>query len=267
MTYESLKNEVVALGFEQSTDNEDFLLFAVNRAQQLIGTDFPIEENVTLYQAPTEPRILYREAPATLSLGTAYALSLRTYGGGTVTVQNAEKTQRYPLDSNLLFFQIQIPKDSLVTLSGMLFDVAIYEDIYKNPSEIPVYYDMIPYELDKLLPGFICLTDDVRDEQGRIIDGTLTEGSLLLIPRSRRGQMRLRYRRRERPITPEEDTVDIHASAEVLLPLLSASYLWLEDEPEKAQYYMSLYREGVARLHAQERKSMHTGYGDVLGWA
>ncbi len=267
MTYESLKNEVVALGFEQSADNENFLLYAVNRAQKMIGTDFPLEEYYTVYQSPTDPLMLYREAPTSLTLHGKCAISLRTYDSGAVTIKDAQGTKRYSFNNQKLAYQFKLEKESVLTFSGTVFDLAVYEDVYDTTSQIPIYYDMIPYTLASQINGFISLLDEPRDEQGRPIEGAVTEGSLLLVPRSYRGQVRLRYRRSEQPITPETEAVDIHPAAHALLPLLSAAYLWLEDEPEKAQYYMSLYREGAARLHAQVREGTRAGYEDVLRWA
>jgi hypothetical protein len=39
------------------------------------------------------------------------------------------------------------------------------------------------------------------------------------------------------------------------------------DEPEKAQYYMQLYREGVNRLQSMRRRNLASSYDDVLHWA
>lgn len=267
MTYESLKNEVVALGFEQSADNEAFLLFAVNRAQKMIGTDFPLDAYYTIYQSPTDPLMLYREAPARLTLHGKCAISLRAYNGGSVTIKDEDGTKRYSFNAQKDAYQFKLKKESTLTFSGAVFDLAVYEDVYDTTAQIPIYYDMIPYMLKSLIDGFISLLDEARDENGKSIPGAITEGNLLLLPRSYRGKIRLRFRRSENPITPETEEVDIHPAAHALLPLLSAAYLWLEDEPEKAQYYMTLYREGAARLHAQIRDATRAGYEDVLKWA
>ena len=267
MTYESLKNEVAALGFEQSTDNEEFLLFAVNRAQKMIGADFPLEESCTLYQSVTDPLILYREAPARVSLKGKCAISFRTYAGGSLTVKSQKGSEKYSFNNQKLLYQFQLDADCELVFSGIAFDLAIYEDVYESSSQIPVYYDMIPYSLTSDLAGFLTLLDEPRDCEGAPIEGAIVEGGLLLLPRSYRGKVRLRYRRSERAISIEEEQIDVHPAAQALLPLLSAAYLWLDDEPEKAQYYMTLYREGAARLRARLCEQTRTGYRDVLGWA
>ena len=77
----------------------------------------------------------------------------------------------------------------------------------------------------------------------------------------------MRYSRKPVPIEKEDARVDIAPEAEPLLPLLGGAYLWLDDEPEKAQYYMLLYREGVNRLQAARRRNLAGGYDDVLHWA
>ena len=52
-----------------------------------------------------------------------------------------------------------------------------------------------------------------------------------------------------------------------IVPLLAAAYVWLDDDAEKAQYYMSLYRDGMASLKLYSPRCVSTEYEDVTGWA
>ena len=60
--------------------------------------------------------------------------------------------------------------------------------------------------------------------------------------------------------------LDIPSGAAHLLSLLVAAFIWLDDDAEKAQYYMALYRDGLAaykyRQLSQRDKKYHTN-----GWA
>ena len=61
--------------------------------------------------------------------------------------------------------------------------------------------------------------------------------------------------------------LDIPSELEHLVALVTASYVWLDDDPEKAQYYMSLYREGMSALKIYTRRAVDTAFTDATGWA
>ena len=69
------------------------------------------------------------------------------------------------------------------------------------------------------------------------------------------GTVRIRYLRRAKELTADnmDAPLDIHPAAETLLPLLTASYLWLDDRGDLATHYLALYhtesRELLASLH------------------
>jgi hypothetical protein len=50
------------------------------------------------------------------------------------------------------------------------------------------------------------------------------------------------------------------------MPLLVASYVWLDDEPAKASYYLSLYREQEALIKAEEKRLNPITIKNVNGW-
>jgi hypothetical protein len=51
-----------------------------------------------------------------------------------------------------------------------------------------------------------------------------------------------------------------------MLPLLTAAFMWLDDDAGKAQYYMSLYRDLVANTKRYSSNKIDTVYR-VNGWA
>ena len=90
----------------------------------------------------------------------------------------------------------------------------------------------------------------------------------LILPDGYSGEIRINYHRA--PIktsgTDPDERIDIPPECEELLPLLVASYVWLEDSPDIAQYYRSLYREGINTLR---RNLTRVGAGEYStnGWA
>ena len=72
---------------------------------------------------------------------------------------------------------------------------------------------------------------------------------VILLPYHARGLYKIAYKRKpavlEYTDDPLEDQTKVDLDEELcaLLPMLVAAYVWTDDEPEKAQYYLTLYRE------------------------
>ena len=62
---------------------------------------------------------------------------------------------------------------------------------------------------------------------------------------------------RELPLAPE---------LAALLPELVASMIWLDDAPEKAAYYASIYQRGYAQLRAEKRDGRALSVLSTNGW-
>lgn len=64
------------------------------------------------------------------------------------------------------------------------------------------------------------------------------------------GNIEVYYVRRAQELTRDnaEENIDVHPAAESLLPLLVASYLWLDDNGELATHYLKLYHTEAEEL-------------------
>ena len=63
-----------------------------------------------------------------------------------------------------------------------------------------------------------------------------------------------------------DSEIPIPPDVESLLPLATAAFLYLDDEPTAAEYYMSLYREESAILRRYATRAIDTAYRHN-GWA
>ena len=82
------------------------------------------------------------------------------------------------------------------------------------------------------------------------------------------GEVTVLYKRTPQTLTNDIDQIiDIPDEYQHLLALLTAAYIWLDDDPTKAQYYMSLYREGMLAIRLYSRNPSNCEYHDVTGWA
>ena len=271
MTYETLKREVAALGFEDTTENEDFLLFALRRAQRVISIDFPLEGTYRGYQKIPEPIYRYETPPAEIPVEAGAAISFKYLAPLTLIREDGKGSHTVVLPEGESTYRALIAdRDCVLRFEGegRAWDLCVYRDAgIRSTSAIPVFSSYESYALKTLVPDFLTVSETARDASQSPIHGARIEGDLLLLPREFTGEFTVRYSRKPEPIDKEDGRVDIAPEAEPLLPLLSGAYLWLDDEPEKAQYYMLLYREGVNRLQSVRRRNLASGYDDVIHWA
>ena len=83
------------------------------------------------------------------------------------------------------------------------------------------------------------------------------------------GKIRLTYKSNPPKVSLDtpDDEIGIAKEVEHLVPLLSAAYFWLDDDEEKAQYYLSLYRDALNGTKRNATRRLGGGYEDVTGWA
>ncbi len=121
-------------------------------------------------------------------------------------------------------------------------------------------------DLQTVAPDLLYFVD-VRF-RGVPIGDIARSGSQLTLPQDMGGPLTLHYHRTPASLTDDmsdDVAVDVPRSCEHLLSLLTASYLFLDDEPERSQYYLSLYRDGMLRLTSESKSRTHV-YADVIGW-
>ena len=67
-------------------------------------------------------------------------------------------------------------------------------------------------------------------------------------------------------LTEPDSPIDIPEEYETLLPLLTASYVLLDEDGEMAQIYKSAYAEALGSIKNNRYSLCGTGYADVNGW-
>ncbi len=132
----------------------------------------------------------------------------------------------------------------------------------------------VRYALDRLASDFSSLAEPplYLTEEGYISlrGGYLWEGGCVLsLPREKEGYYRILYRRKPQGFTPEmplDTVIDLDEELCQLLPLLVAHYLLLDEEPEKAAQYLTLYREQYALIRNRCVTNSGADYYSVNGW-
>lgn len=159
-------------------------------------------------------------------------------------------------------------------------NIALYGSVTSpDANRIMPYTEEATYDLAELIPDILSVSmppyyRDIGGNYRVIADYEIIDGHVLRIPYAAKGTYLIRYDRRVRPIgypatggiNTSTERVDIADDLAVLLPDLIAAYIWLDDEPEKAQYYLSLYQLNAAMLEKRTKNYDDAPFVSVNGW-
>jgi len=271
MTLTELRKQVAALGFRDDVEDPEAFVVMANRALLTIFNDWGVTSTARI--AVTAPRVvnyhsslLYKpEAPLKVKL-YGKSFSFEAYGSGSVTVyskneekkiefENGEQVADFINDEAELCFGGNFSYTILVLTS---FDCLSSD----KKQDIPIYsmYRII----DKnLLPyDFMSLHSAPTDARGIEIPDVHANGGAVLIPFGYTGEIYFTYKRRPKKISLEDEglAIDIPPQAESMLGTLTAAYLYLDEEPEKAEYYMALYKQEMSDLRRFVTRNIGINY-------
>lgn len=275
MTVKDLMSEVAALGFESEIEPDIAFTSAATRAIRHIFTDRAVTKNLRLFPRAVGSTFyierLTHNAGKDISLlleGRAYSFKLSGCGSFTVG------TEVHPFDTDGAVFRGFCNMGDSLTFSGdflyTVYDFSVFsERVSDNISDIPIKGEPIVYDMMKLTDDFLAFSGPIRDGRGRSINGARFEGSLVYLPEGTSGAVVVNYRRAPRAITgfDTSEEIDIPTEAMALLPLLTASYLWLDDDQAKAEYYMQLYQAEISSLRRYISPSQSSAYEIPNRWA
>ena len=75
----------------------------------------------------------------------------------------------------------------------------------------------------------------------------------------------MRYESKPKRITADTAIIDLNADALYLLPVLTAYFVWLDDEPRLAESYLDLYRK-LMETAKRRSASCSAEYIDIARW-
>lgn len=277
MTYNDLCDEVRALGFEGEIEQTADILQATKRALRMIFTERPLLRLIQFYQKAINPVIkidvLSHSGKQTDSVffdGVAY--SFRTTGDGSYRIidESGARTVDFSGMERLHkgFLHGEGRLEFIGNYSYTVYDIAIFDEIRSgNENDIPVICDFLEYDLREHTDDFLAFSSPPENEFGIPITNASVCGGKMRVPIDYSGKIRLLYKAAPANISGEPDEeLTLPDGCEHLLALLVASYVWLDDDSDKAQYYMNLYREAMAAVKFYNRAELDSSYQDVIGW-
>ncbi len=281
MTVAELERAVARLGFAPSIeDGGELLRDALDRALCEIATVHPRECTATLYHTP--PRALYTLATEKeeggaecLSLAGGASFFLRVQGVGSLCFTRGAKSETYYFSTAageqpaVLGGNIEGEGALTLRFEGThyrLLSFAVYAERFTGTPPDPL--SPVTYHLPSLFPSFGGLTrapeapNGVPLKEGAAADYTKeARDSLALSPRLR-GRIILHYRRRL--AVGADGAIPVSEEEAALLPLFCAAYVYLDDDPDKAAFYLARFREGLARL--SEDGGARSSFPDKTHW-
>lgn len=156
-------------------------------------------------------------------------------------------------------------------------NVAMYGSLLSaDPESVPAFSKYIPYDIASLTDDFVSFVcppiADAQRGKGFILntDYFVEGASKILIPASIKGLYDVQYYRQNKRLSLDDDmdTTEIDLDSELccLMPNLVASYIWADDEPTKAEYYLTLYNAQVAEITAKQKSLKAVVYRNKTGW-
>ena len=279
MTLNELKNDVARLGFESYIEDEACFIASANRALSLIYVDRPVSKTAILsFSGPRASRVRefieHRSGEEITLSFSGKSISFRSSGTGTCVITDNTGSNLIPLTSDGQRTRQFLHGSGTVTFKGDYYftisNLAVFDDLISSKlTDVPEYTPYRELYPEECCEGFRAFVGYPRDKNGNIVEAVSLSDGKISAPFNFRDEIYLTYYRVPKLIkenSPASTVIDISEECAPMLPLLTASFMWLDDDAGKAQYYMSLYRDMIANVKRYSHNRLDSAYGDN-GWA
>ncbi len=279
MTYKDLKRQIFNLGFEDSStyDEEPSIIpDAINLAMRDITNIFPLIDKYEIAQYPLKSLLsspLYNQdikhydgiVPVKYSATGAKSLYFECSGTGTLTITDNNGTRVIELASDRAYKEYREFVSGNVTLtfggnySYDIKNIAVYGELYSDKLEdIPAYRQYVRYDFRELTKQdgryvFIDFLDKVQEgnysdgfSYKHIQDFQREQPWTIILNGFEKVQYTIFYKKTFvlfDVATQDSFEIELPFDQQHLLPLLSAYYIWLDDDMAKAIMYYNKYEE------------------------
>lgn len=278
MTYKDLCADIACLGFESELDSPERVLHAVNRALMIIYTERPMYATLTINKPAVSPSakindFSHKGGASEVFYYNARAYSFKTSGIGKYKITEGETEKIFAFSQNEELHRGFLHGEGRIEFIGeytfSVFDFILLDEIYsQSTDDIPTASEYMEYRIKDYAEDFLSFVSVPTDANGLCIKDASVKGGIMKIPNSYFGKINLVYKTAPVKMDGNPDmTVILPDGCEHLLALLSASYVWLDDDAEKAQYYLNLYREAMSAVKYYDRAILDNSYHITNGWA
>lgn len=303
MRVSELYKQVSGLGFENSLENDDRFYYAANRALLQVCSIRPAINTYIINHHPLANMIksdtfqsIARTEDLCFEATGARAFYCEVDGNGVLYVEALKNGKwgliggPYTLSSHRVF----TPCSDLIMKDGEFFagpvrlrfsgeflyfvrNVALFRHTYsRDKKDIPSYEPYTTYDIGALVDDFLGLSsppiagEEDRRRLGKGYD--VVNGRKIMLPYDSPGTYEVLYKHKPKELVnegePAEDdmVIDLEEELCALLPNLIAAYVWAEDEPTLANYYLALYEKQAMDIERRNRNMTPASYVNVNGW-
>lgn len=304
MTISELYKQVAQLGFEDSLEEDSRFYYAANRALLQVNKIRPAISHYLINHSPLKNEVVdstFEPIEKSEDL-TFQAVNVKSYyfevdGNGVVYIeQHNDSTEGWDIINTITLSSSKAFKayrgfiksggefvsgTIRLRFSGEFIysvkNVAMYSNLYSNEvSDIPAYEPYTRYDIKTLVNDFmaLCCPPILEDKYNKVLNQEyeIEGNSIILLPYDNKGVYKVMYERRPMQIkdngnaSNDETIIDIDDELGSLLPILIASYVWIDDEPQKSEYYLSLYRERAIEIERKIKDTAPVIYKSSNGW-
>lgn len=274
MKIREIKNEIEALGFGDLREMTESLPLTLSRVMSIIEADHP---RVVVAELPFFPKRSFESLGRMENGGVIEVaggnLEFKLSGKGKYRIIKGDVSVEREFSTLSTLVSLDFPEGGSVVFGEGNFTV--YDIRRCSPFPAPLsdavtrLHGGYEVNLKVLFPNLVYLTATPTDSRGKSIPGMRPRGAnSIFIPEGFLGTVILSYRKRFSlldSVPQDDDELDAPEELLPLIALLSAYYLWLDDEPEKAEEYLKRYKELSASLKAA---GYHGGqYKNESRWA
>lgn len=278
MTLRELSNEICALGFNNYAKLDLPLKLAAKRALTSIYGEMEIMGAETFYITARLPsskvaRLHHTGGGVeTLPLsGKAYAMTVS--GCGSVTIYDGANSSTVKFSSKRKLIRGFLKYGGRVVFSGSssfeVFNLVTFDEIFGD--DIASIPDGTPYtkiQMRDAVPNFLGFAAPPTDGNGNVIQTATLHDGVITLPSTYSGEINIKYRRLPdfSSLSEPDEEIDIPNEYAILLPLLTAFYVLLDEDEEKAEIYKNSYLEMLECIKKNAYSLSNGGYADVNGW-
>ena len=271
-----IEQALVDLNDGENIEYETTFITAANLALDHISRIVPEER--TAYIQAVAPAVAFL---GDVDTGGVYceesvrAIVLRATGRGKLLI-NGEQAAAWRSAGKYTDVRVYLEGATDATISfegvaGSVKDLAVWAHDYGSVDDIPVYGHTVRYDMRRVVSdygGHACTPIDVAT--GREIRRCIVESPYIMLPPAYVGEASVIYRHRPLHITLDDVKndvdIDIAPEYEDLIPLCMAYYVWLEDEPNKAAFFLARFNEAASLARQSHRRPGSDTVISYNGW-
>lgn len=308
MNIGELKQAVIELGFDNNLDSEQAFYFAANRAITEANDIFPklavfqVTQNNPDNLIDNSMHMFDTLSKQSDDLTYGSAVSPRSYcfdcdGNGTAYIEKQVEPNEWTIVDTIElsssrqfrtykgFIDYEENTPHRLRFGGnyaySVKNVAMFGLLYSDDvKDIPSFAPYVRYDLKELADGFYGIEQPtIKEGQAsrglayeKLYGCEIEDNSVILVPYYYKGQISVWYKKYPEKISIQDDdekVIDLVPEIAELLPLLVASYVWLEGETTgQAQRYYDLFK--IRAREIKENKDKEQGYfkySSRRGWA